>query len=190
MIVTLHTPGTRGMELQDAIVEQLAALELELFDGGAWSESMLRQEFAAPARTYILDLDDDAPGAVAPQVRAYGGFWHDGIDVELMTIGVAKSHQGQGVGSRLLDALVERARLLGARRMLLEVRIDNLLALGLYRSFGFTMLGVRKRYYQPEGVDAYTMALDIAAYKRLPQANAAGWPQQIIAGSTWGAVSR
>ena len=124
---------------------------------------MLRQELAAPARTYMLDLDD-APVPATPTVRAYGGFWHDGEDAELMTIGVAVQHQGRGVGAMLLDALIEQARLQHARRMLLEVRGDNIPALALYRRFGFVPLGVRKRYYQPEDVDATTMALDIGGY--------------------------
>ena len=42
--------------------------------------------------------------------------------------------------------------------MLLEVRTDNEAAIGLYESEGFVRLGVRRRYYQPSGADAYTMA--------------------------------
>ena len=45
--------------------------------------------------------------------------------------------------------------------MLLEVRVDNVPALGLYERFGFIRMGLRKRYYQPEGIDAYTMSLDL-----------------------------
>ena len=179
MIVTLHTPGTLGIEPKDAIINQLVSLEAELFDSGAWSEAMLRQEFEAPARTYMLDLLD-SPDEVSPQVRAYGGFWYDGDDAELMTIGVAKSHQGHGLGRSLLAALIERARLLGTQRMLLEVRVDNLAALGLYRSFGFVTIGVRKRYYQPQGQDAYTMALDIAGQGRTSETNEARQPQRIL----------
>ena len=42
--------------------------------------------------------------------------------------------------------------------MLLEVRTDNVKALALYDSEGFVRLGTRRRYYQPSGADAYTMA--------------------------------
>lgn len=47
--------------------------------------------------------------------------------------------------------------------MLLEVRVDNVPALALYERFGFKKMGLRKRYYQPEGVDAYTMCADLTA---------------------------
>ena len=39
----------------------------------------------------------------------------------------------------------------------LEVRTDNDAATGLYRSRGFTVVGVRRGYYRPSGADAYTM---------------------------------
>ena len=46
--------------------------------------------------------------------------------------------------------------------MLLEVRVDNTPALALYERFGFGQNGnCAKRYYQPEGIDAYTMSLDL-----------------------------
>jgi [ribosomal protein S18]-alanine N-acetyltransferase len=46
--------------------------------------------------------------------------------------------------------------------VLLEVRVDNTPAIEMYADFGFQILGVRKRYYQPEDMDAYTMRLDLA----------------------------
>jgi len=46
----------------------------------------------------------------------------------------------------------------GSRRVLLEVRTDNDAAIALYAAEGFTVLGTRRRYYQPSGADAYTMA--------------------------------
>ena len=60
-----------------------------------------------------------------------------------------------------MEALIARAREQGAKRMLLEVRVDNTPALALYERFGFAKMGLRKRYYQPEGIDAYTMSLDL-----------------------------
>ena len=46
----------------------------------------------------------------------------------------------------------------GGRRILLEVRTDNEPAIALYESEGFGRLGLRRRYYQPSGADAFTMA--------------------------------
>ena len=136
----------------------IAQLEGELFGLGAWNANMVREELDAPARTYLLDVFGETEQTV---VRGYAGFWYDGEDAELMTIGVGKAYQRQGIAAALLQALVDEAKRQGASRMLLEVRVDNDPALALYHRFGFERMGLRKRYYQPEGIDAYTMSLDL-----------------------------
>lgn len=160
---------------RDEVVSRLAALERELFGAGAWSEAMVFEELEAPDRTYVLDVPDGSdahvgsrgrdlsqgPGGPTDDIRGYAGFWYDGDDAEIMTIGVAPEHQRRGIAAALLRSLIERATDRGARRMLLEVRVDNDPALALYRRFGFARMGLRRRYYQPENVDAYTMSLDL-----------------------------
>lgn len=141
---------------RDLAVQSIARMEAELFGRGAWNENMVREELDAPARTYLLDV----LGKQAV-VRGYAGFWYDGEDAELMTIGVDKAYQRQGIAAELLGHLIDEAKQQGASRMLLEVRVDNEPALALYRRFGFERMGLRKRYYQPEGIDAYTMCLDL-----------------------------
>ena len=143
---------------RDLAVRSIAQLEGELFGRGAWNANMVREELDAPARTYLLDVLGEAEQAV---VRGYAGFWSDGEDAELMTIGVGKAYQRQGIAAALLQVLVDEAKRQGASRMLLEVRVDNDPALALYQRFGFERMGLRKRYYQPEGIDAYTMSLDL-----------------------------
>ena len=39
--------------------------------------------------------------------------------------------------------------------------MTNAPAIAMYEKFGFERLGLRKRYYQPEDLDAYTMRLDL-----------------------------
>ena len=62
------------------------------------------------------------------------------------------------MGRKLLRRLITLA---ADRRLLLEVRTDNEAAIALYVSEGFVRLGIRRRYYQPSGADAYTMARPI-----------------------------
>ena len=143
---------------RDLAVCSIAQLEGELFGLGAWNANMVREELDAPARTYLLDVLGEVEQAV---VRGSAGFWYDGEDAELMTIGVGKAYQRQGIAAALLQALIDEAKRQGASRMLLEVRVDNDPALALYHRFGFERIGLRKRYYQPEGIDAYTMSLDL-----------------------------
>ena len=79
----------------------------------------------------------------------------------MQTLAVAPAAQGQGLGRRLLDALVAEARRRDAGEVLLEVRAENAAALALYTAAGFERIGVRRGYYQPGGTDALVLRLRI-----------------------------
>jgi ribosomal-protein-alanine N-acetyltransferase len=165
----MTSPGPLGdartvRPLTPADVPRLVALERMLFGVSAWSEVMLREELDGPGRWYVgVDGDDLVRGdtSIVPLSRcvAYAGLWFDGDVAQVMTIGVVPSAQRRGIGRMLLGALVDHARHLGASAVLLEVRVDNEPAIALYGSMGFTTLSRRRRYYQPENVDAWTMRL-------------------------------
>jgi ribosomal-protein-alanine N-acetyltransferase len=143
--------------LLPADVPQVAELERQLFGPSAWSEAMVAGELHAPGRWYLAAVEG------ADTVVGYAGLWFDGDVTQVMTIGVASAVQRQGIGTALLVALLDRSRELAASAVLLEVRVDNAPAIALYERFGFTVLSRRRRYYQPEGVDAWTMRLDLAS---------------------------
>ena len=171
----LGAPGPRG-SIQPQVrpvvladVDRIVHLERALFGGSAWSEMMVREELGAPGRWYVgVDGDvlvrGDAPLSPGSRLIAYAGVWFDGDDAQVMTIGVVPSAQRRGLGRLLLSTLVDRAVELGARSVLLEVRVDNEPAIELYRRAGFAVLGRRPRYYQPEDVDAWTMRLPLRPY--------------------------
>ena len=71
-------------------------------------------------------------------------------DATLMDICVRPDIQGQGLGKRLTEALIELAATQGAERMMLEVRASNERAIALYRQMGFLQTGMRPNYYQAE----------------------------------------
>ena len=84
-------------------------------------------------------------------------------EIHLLDIGVAKSGQRTGIGTRLLDFLCTRAREQQMVRMLLEVRTSNLAAIKFYRHFEFVEIGRRRGYYPAlEGrEDALVMAKEL-----------------------------
>jgi ribosomal-protein-alanine N-acetyltransferase len=151
------TPSARLRALTPQDLPRVAELERELFGASAWSPAMLAEELGGPGRHYVAAVTSSGPA----DLIGYAGLWFDGDDAQVMTIGVAGAHQGSGVGGQLMAALVDRARELGARSVLLEVRVDNEPALALYERFGFVRMGRRRGYYQPENADAWTMRLDL-----------------------------
>ncbi len=153
------TVDVRPMRAGD--LDSVLQLEGELFGAGAWSYGMLAEELGGPGRWYIVATLRSA-GSIGPApVIGYAGLWFDGEAAQIMTIGVTAAHQKTGVGASLLDALIGHARALQAECVLLEVAVTNEPALAMYEKFGFERLGIRRRYYQPEDVDAYTMRLPL-----------------------------
>jgi ribosomal protein S18 acetylase RimI-like enzyme len=60
-----------------------------------------------------------------------------------------------------MRALLDEARRREATEVFLEVRADNPGAQNLYTSLGFAEIAVRPAYYQPDGVDAVIMRLEL-----------------------------
>lgn len=144
MIVAL-----RDMEWTD--IPELVALDEELFVGHAWPAAAWWAELGArPQRRYVVAAQDGA-------LVGYYGLDLQPDVADVMTIGVSGRAQGAGLGRRLLDDAVEAAQERGCEAMLLEVRADNDPARRLYDRAGFAQIGVRRRYYQPEGVDALVL---------------------------------
>lgn len=86
-------------------------------------------------------------------------------EAEVLSIVVAPSHRGEGIGRQLLGAHLSRLAEGGVTTVFLEVEEGNLPAERLYRHFGFREVGRRKGYYaKPDGTrtTAVTMRLDLA----------------------------
>jgi ribosomal-protein-alanine N-acetyltransferase len=79
---------------------------------------------------------------------------------ELLLIAVAPTHHRRGIGRRLLDDFLERARNDGVARVHLEVRDGNP-AVTMYQTAGFSAIGRRRNYYRAadgDRFDAITLA--------------------------------
>jgi ribosomal-protein-alanine N-acetyltransferase len=160
-----------------ADLEGVIALEHELFPEDPWTAQMFADEVAQPAeiRLYLVAEADDGPaernGAAAPAraagqgsaIAGYAGmlFVPGGLQADVLTIAVRESRWGLGIGSGLLDALIQAARERDCAEVFLEVRADNPRAHGLYLRRGFAEIGVRRGYYKPSGVDAIVMRKDL-----------------------------
>jgi len=148
--------------IRRATIEDLPAimaLERASFPADAWSETMMREELSSPHSAYFVDEQ-------ARRLIGYAGLrapaGANAADVQ--TIAVAAAARGTGRGRALLEALLREASTRAVREIFLDVRADNPVAQRLYESEGFTEIGRRPRYYQPDDVDAVVMRLDVAAW--------------------------
>lgn len=131
-------------------IEPVAAIDAEVFGPTAWSAEAFWSELAREDRYYVVAGDPPT---------AYAGLWLSPPDADVQTIAVAPHGQGRGLGSELLDHLVQHARGQACRRLHLEVKAGNP-AQRLYERAGFEVVRVRERYY-PDFTDAVVMGLDL-----------------------------
>jgi [ribosomal protein S18]-alanine N-acetyltransferase len=116
-----------------------------------WPSYAFRQELATNRLARYLVL------RVADEVVAYGGIWLMVDEAHVTTFAVLPAWRRQGLGSRLMLAIMDLAAEMGAGVATLEVRLSNLPARRLYERFGFRPVGVRPRYYTDNGEDALIM---------------------------------
>ena len=144
-------------------------LELDSFGEDAWSVGMFWSELAeAASRRYVVaeeyGFDPSHPDLDGPRIAGYAGLMIGAGEAEVQTIAVDRRREGRGLGTRLLTRLLAEAARAGCDEVLLEVREDNYRAQALYHRFGFELIGLRPKYYQPSNTDALVMrAVGVAA---------------------------
>lgn len=75
--------------------------------------------------------------------------WQTVLDeTELHLIATLHEYRQQGIGSQLLNTMFQAVAQQQVVRILLEVRQSNLVAQTFYQRHGFTVCGIRKRYYE------------------------------------------
>jgi ribosomal-protein-alanine N-acetyltransferase len=139
-------------------IEPVMAIERELFGDEAWSDTMFWSELAQrDTRMYLVDETDGV-------VTAYAGLCaYAPHEAYVQTIAVAPGEQRHGVGTALLERLIDETAARGIGRLDLEVRADNEPAKQLYVRHGFTEIAIRRQYYQPSGVDAVVMRKELTS---------------------------
>jgi N6-L-threonylcarbamoyladenine synthase len=143
----------RRLSISD--LDSVIHLEHELFPLDAWSEANMGSELSSK-HGYYLGLFEGELIGYAGLSTVPGSYTSD-----IQTIGVAATQRGKGLGRMLMNELIGKAKSLGSEQVLLEVRADNEAAIALYLSLGFEQIDVRRRYYQPDNVDALIMRLAI-----------------------------
>jgi len=150
-----------------ATLEDLPSMiewEVELFGADAWAPEVMVAEVSHPHNHYIVARDGNAP-----EILGYAGVRCDPIpggQGDIQTIAVIPKHRAKGLGRMMLQELLGTAQHRGVHQVFLEVRADNSVALALYESEGFQVIDRRVGYYQPDGVDALVMRIDLGSHAR------------------------
>lgn len=94
------------------------------------------RELIETGEVTILLGGEDEVGLV--QLRFRPSIWSDSLEAYLQELYVAPAHRGNGIGRALLERAIELARERGASSIDLGTSVDDVAAIGLYESAGFT----------------------------------------------------
>lgn len=148
-----HPPALVFEPLQEKHLEAVMAIEEEAYPE-PWTRGMFRQDIAAPlAHFYVTFLDHVLVG--------YVGIWRVADEAHMTSVTVRREYRRQGLGSQLVQFILNVSAELGLHRAFLEVRESNVAGQRLYRKLGFKHTGWRKGYYRSTGEDAVVMSKTI-----------------------------
>lgn len=130
-------------------LQQVAALEAENFTM-PWSEKSFEEALSNEDALYLTAKEGEKVIGVC------GLFNHFG-EADIQNVSVAKSMQGQGIGTAMMKSLLAEGERLGITSFTLEVRVSNLPAIRIYEKLGFSFEGIRKNFYEKPREDAMIM---------------------------------
>lgn len=105
-----------------------------------WKPGILESELKSNNSKYIVIK-------INTEIVGFAGIIITPVDVEITNIVTKKSERKKGIGTLLLDRLIEMAKKTDKDSISLEVNEINNPALKLYEKAGFTVVGKRKKYY-------------------------------------------
>lgn len=105
------------------------------------TETCFFDEFNQPTRKYFVAVKGS-------NLVGYVGVFNTLDDYNIIGIAVDENCQRQGVGYKLLQQIIEDAKLNQVKTISLEVDEKNEKAINFYKKNGFVVTNIRKKYYK------------------------------------------
>lgn len=145
--MTRNDITVREAEIRDIPV--IAGIEKEC-SSEPWTEEQLSEELGQDfAHTLVAEA--------AGEVLGFGNMHVVCDDAHINELGVDKKHRRTGAASAIIEKMLGICSEKQCFQISLEVREGNAPAISLYRKYGFTSAGIRKRFYRDPAEDAITM---------------------------------
>ena len=135
----------------------LVRLERQSASAAHWTDAQYRSLFDPSALERLVLVAQQRDTAIAGFLVAH----HIAPDWELENVVVCSEQRRMGVGTRLLNDMLRRAKQASGHSVFLEVRESNSAARAFYEKTGFRPMGRRKSYYAdpPEDAILFTLTL-------------------------------
>ena len=133
-------------ELNVNDLEEIVRLEKELYKT-PWNLNQFKYELEENEFSHMYVLENEGV------IIGYYGFWVMFDEIDITKVSIRKEFQGMKLSNILMEDCFKRVKGAGCNKINLEVRVDNIKAINLYKKHGFKEVYVRKDYYG-KGEDA------------------------------------
>ena len=141
-------------QMKEEDLNQIMEIEKKSFATPWTYDAFYNELFSNQFAHYVVAEVDE-------KIIGYCGLWVIIDEGHITNIAILPDYRGVGLGEKLLRAVMETAKGLGAETLTLEVRVSNDVAKGLYRKLGFQDGGIRKSYYTDNFEDALVMWVNL-----------------------------
>ena len=104
-----------------------------------WAEETFKICFQSGYMGWVIELEQQITGFIIVSLQTE--------ECHVLNLCVARAHQHQGWGQKLLEYALSEAKKTGITIAYLEVRCSNARAIALYKRMQFHLIGTRKDYY-------------------------------------------
>ena len=140
------------IDFSDKFAEDLFSIHNKVMpENDRMTKNCFFDEFNQSTRKYFIAIDNQNKPV------GYIGVFDSIDDYNIIGIAVDNNFQKQGVGTMLLQKVIEVAKLNKVNSISLEVDKKNDKAINFYKNKGFKVTNIRKKYYKDN--DAYIMWL-------------------------------
>ena len=137
------------LELKNEDVLMVAEIEKECFSK-PWSEKAIKTEINNDLSYFVV-------AKVGNEVVGYGGMYSVMGEGYIYNIAVKRKYRKFGIGTNIVNELVNYSKIKSLNFLSLEVRKSNTPAINLYSNCGFKKIGNRKNFYTNPLEDAIIM---------------------------------
>lgn len=135
--------------LNEGHLQSILSIE-KVSNSAPWSERSFRGELTNPQSVFVTAIGDG-------KVVGFAGLWVVVDEGHITTVAVDPDYRGKGIGKKLTQEVLARAKEKGVVCATLEVRASNEPAIKLYEDLGFVKAARRKGYYPDNREDAIVM---------------------------------
>lgn len=137
-------------------LDAIYKIEIESMEN-AWSYNLIEKDLIhnIHSKYFVVEGSDGVVGFCATMLVI--------DEVHITNIAVDLKYRGMGLGRRILEFAIDHYSGMNLKGITLEVNVKNVVAIELYKSMGFEIVGKRSGYYA-NNEDAYIMWKYIEGY--------------------------